>query len=317
MPILQIFAHRYRLGSLAPSGSPVKARTVEAALRAVGQTFSVLGQADPRLLSSGKLDFWLQRQLQYYNKLDPPPTRVKPIPLQILQAAVTFCYTSTSPDAHAVAHMLLLGFFFLLHPSEYAYTTNPDAAPFRICDIHLIIHNRRLNIQTCSDQDLHAATFVALEFTTQKNGVRGELVGLGRSGHPILCPVQAMIARLKHLRLHNAPHTLPIYSVCTQRGWQSITTTLLTEHLRNALSSFPEDLGVTPANISVRSLRASGAMALLCADVDPDRIRLLGRWRSDEMLRYLHVQAFPIVAPLAAQMLRHGFYTLIPNKRVG
>jgi hypothetical protein len=67
----------------------------------------------------------------------------------------------------------------------------------------------------------------------------------------------------------------------------------------------------------VRSLRASGAMALLCADVDLDHIRLLGRWRSDEMLRYLHVQAFPIVAPLAEQMVRHGFYTLIPNNRVG
>jgi len=187
MPILQIFAHRYRLGSLAPSGSPVKARTVEAALRAVGQTFSILGQADPRLIASGKLDFRLQRQLQYYNKLDPPPTRVKPIPLQIIQAVVTFCYTSTSPDAHAVAHMLLLGFFFLLRPGEYAYTTNPDAAPFRICDIHLIAHNRRLNIQTCSDQDLHAAAFVALEFTTQKNGVRGEPGAVGPP-HPMPGP---------------------------------------------------------------------------------------------------------------------------------
>ena len=34
------------------------------------------------------------------------------------------------------------------------------------------------------------------------------------------------------------------------------------------------------------------AMALLCAGVNSDRTRLLGRWRSDEMYRYLHVQAF-------------------------
>jgi len=47
--------------------------------------------------------------------------------------------------------------------------------------------------------------------------------------------------------------------------------------------------GITPHEISVRSLRASGAMSLLCAKVDTDMIRLMGRWRSDEMLRYLHV----------------------------
>ena len=46
-----------------------------------------------------------------------------------------------------------------------------------------------------------------------------------------------------------------------------------------------------PADVSARSLRAAGAMALLCADVDSDRIRLLGRWQSDQMFRYLHVQA--------------------------
>jgi hypothetical protein len=32
-------------------------------------------------------------------------------------------------------------------------------------------------------------------------------------------------------------------------------------------------------------------MALLCAHVDTEIIHLVGRWCSDEMLRYLHVQA--------------------------
>jgi hypothetical protein len=58
-------------------------------------------------------------------------------------------------------------------------------------------------------------------------------------------------------------------------------------------------------------------MALLCADVDPDKIRLLGRWRSDEMLRYLHVQALPIVTPFASLMVRHGYFSFIPNNRMG
>jgi len=88
---------------------------------------------------------------------------------------------------------------------------------------------------------------------------------------------------------------------------------MLTKELRAATSTLRHAVGLHPAEISICSLRASGAMALLCAHVDTDRIRLLGRWRSDEMLCYLHVQAYPVVADLAPAMLQHGNFTLIPN----
>jgi len=55
------------------------------------------------------------------------------------------------------------------------------------------------------------------------------------------------------------------------------------------------------------SFNNSGAMALLCTEVNLDKVRLLGRWHSNEMLCYLHIQAFPVVAPLAAQMVCHGY----------
>ena len=41
------------------------------------------------------------------------------------------------------------------------------------------------------------------------------------------------------------------------------------------------------SDISMRSLQSVRAMALLMARVDPDTIRLLGRWRSDTTLHYL------------------------------
>jgi hypothetical protein len=154
--------------------------------------------------------------------------------------------------------------------------------------------------------------FIALEFTTQKNGVRGEMIGLGKSGHPTWCPVRALLNRALHLRTHNAPPTTPIYSYFTT-SWHRIDTATLTTHLRIAVTALGPHYGISSSDVSVRSLRSSGAMALLCAKVDTDMIRLLGRWRSDEMLRYLHIQSFPIVAPFASQMLRHGHFTLIPN----
>jgi hypothetical protein len=57
-------------------------------------------------------------------------------------------------------------------------------------------------------------------------------------------------------------------------------------------------------------------MALLCAQVDTDIIRLLGRWRSDEMLRYLTVQAAPVMRDFSSRMLNQGSFTLHPNQDV-
>jgi hypothetical protein len=211
--------------------------------------------------------------------------------------------------------MLIVGFFFLLRPGEYAATANPDAAPFRLCDVHILLHSRRLDPLTCIDQELTAATHVALEFTTQKNGVRNELVGLGRSGHPVLCPVLALCNCVRHLRLHNAPLTTPIYYYKDHAIWCPMETSALTAQLRMTATALGATVGISASDISVRSLRSSGAMALLCANVDTDKIRLLGRWHSDEMLRYLHVQALPVVAPLANLMVRHGHFSFIPNNR--
>jgi hypothetical protein len=54
-------------------------------------------------------------------------------------------------------------------------------------------------------------------------------------------------------------------------------------------------------------------MALLCGGVDRDVIRLVGRWKSDAMFRYLHAQALPLIRNLASTMLQHGSFVLAPS----
>ena len=61
--ILQVFAHRYWVGTISPSKNVVRSRTVEDVLRSVGQTFEGLGSQDPRLTLAGKLKLNLRRQL--------------------------------------------------------------------------------------------------------------------------------------------------------------------------------------------------------------------------------------------------------------
>jgi hypothetical protein len=84
--------------------------------------------------------------------------------------------------------------------------------------------------------------------------------------------------------------------------------------LRNGATALYLELGIDPLRISARSLRAGGVMALLCARVDPDIIRLVGRWRLDEMLRYLHLQAYPLMHTFARCMALAGAFTVLPGQ---
>ena len=94
-----------------------------------------------------------------------------------------------------------------------------------------------------------------------------------------------------------------------------VTPTLITKTLQDAVRYLGADLGFLPSEVSARSLRAAGATALLVANIDPDVIRLLGRWRSNEMLRYLHLSAEPVTRRFARQMLQ-AEYTLVPHQLV-
>jgi len=95
-------------------------------------------------------------------------------------------------------------------------------------------------------------------------------------------------------------------------NWNEVKPTDITTLLLQATSELPQ-YNLLPSDVSARSLRASGAMALLCKQVDTDLIRLMGRWRSDEMLRYLHLQAQPVMHSFAEKMLQGGDYSLLPS----
>jgi len=222
---------------------------------------------------------------------------------------------SNDTSSLAVADMITIAFYFLLRPGEY--TGNPsDTTPFRLRDVALFVGAVRLDLRTASNQDIATATFATLEFTTQKNGVRGEVVGLGRSGDPHFCPVAALTSRVLHLKQHGAPSDTNLAMYHYNIRWQPVRPSDVTHALRLAATVLGPTYGFLPSDISARSLRAAGAMALLCAKVDHDTIRLIGRWRSDEMFRYLHVQAAPVMHNFSSRMLRDGTFSLHPSHQV-
>ena len=59
-------------------------------------------------------------------------------------------------------------------------------------------------------------------------------------------------------------------------------------------------------------MRAGGAMYLLMERVDTYTIRLVGRWCSNIVLRYLHTTEQTFKEGLAECMVQQGDYALIP-----
>jgi hypothetical protein len=271
-----------------------------------------MGSPDPRLDITGHLDIRLRRLIQYYKKTDPAPKRLLPLPLALLRAT---CETiRDNPSAtelqRAIADLIQVGFFFLMRCGEYCKVPNAEFHPFCLADVALFCGARRLRILICSRYELTTATAVQLTFTTQKNAVRGEVVGQSTSGDPYFCPVRAIGRRIWQLRRHVAPLTSPLcaYYLTPGSAPRQVKSHHVTQKLRDTARFLP-DLNLPILMIHARALRASGATALLAAPhVDSNAAQLLGRWQSDTMIRYLHVRVQAVRNKYAAHMMHDDLY---------
>ena len=83
-----------------------------------------MGTKDPRLHQFGNINFRLLRHLNAYQREDPPPDCVKPIPFQVILylATTAFAVEAAAEGTKAIADMVILAFFFLLRPGEYTFS---------------------------------------------------------------------------------------------------------------------------------------------------------------------------------------------------
>jgi hypothetical protein len=275
--------------------------------------FLNVGSKDPRLNSAQQIDFRLQGMIKSWKSSNPAPLRVKPILIQFIRQVATLLHLSSASDSlyQATTNMIILAFFFLLRPGEY---TNNDNTPFCLKDIQLFIGSCCLNLQTSSAATLTQSCFESSTFTDQKNGVQGKVIGQASTGNSFVCLVKALVRRVLSLRAQNAPPTTPLSRVFNTPA--QVTPSVLTATLRDYVQYLGPNLGFPSSEVSTQSLWAAGATALLLARADTDVIRLIGRWRSDKMLHYLHAQAYPLMHNYSPLVLDAGNYTLIPNQLI-
>jgi hypothetical protein len=112
-------------------------------------------------------------------------------------------------DHIAIANMLTITFLFLMCPSKYTSTPS-DTTLFTLADVQLFISHCHLNIFLDLEADLLASTFCLYTFMDQKNGVQGEVIGLGHSGSPLMCPILSTIHHILHLCRHHALPSTPL-----------------------------------------------------------------------------------------------------------
>jgi hypothetical protein len=218
-------------------------------------------------------------------------------------------------DEMAIADMINIAFFFLLRPGEYTGTLSDDAA-FKLQDVGLYIQGCKLDLFAANDAEIKSATSVSYTFNTQKNGHRNEKLVHGLSGDPWCCPVKATVRRVLLHRRHKASLATPVASFYRGNRHTLVKARDVAEVLRCAMRLNIHRTGIKPLEISARSLRAGGAVALLHGKVDLSNIRMMGRWHSDAMMCYLHVQAQPIIGKYAARMFNEGTYSFLPDKTV-
>jgi hypothetical protein len=273
-----------------------------------------MGSADPRLDSHGSIDLRLSHQLRHYSKNDPPPRRVQPIPLPVLKHLVHMVTNdpASTESRQAIRDLVILAYYFLMRPGEYCTTPGEDAShPFHLDEVELWRGPRQFDLATASDHELLTSTFCMLVFSDQKNANRGEKVGHATSGDHSFCPVRALARRVLHLRRNQAPPHTPIH--CYYEQFRGRQLRVPSASINLCLKQAALLLGVDPLDITVKAMRATGAMALITARIDGDLIRLLGRWQSDAMLRYLHVQAVPVLQNFARAMNTHGQLQALPD----
>lgn len=279
-------------------------------LRTVGEEIALddVSALDPRYSNAGKLHPAIRKLQTSYAKDDPPPTRVKPIPLPLVAHAVR-AHHSSNEFMKALMDLIIIAFFFLLRPGEHSYDKKENH-PFRLQDVSFQTPTGTTNAATIDEADLALATKVHLQFTTQKNGIKGEHITHGDTTDELQSPLKAVRRRVQHLRANNAPPDTPLHTVFQENGTtRNVRAADITSLLRQSCKTVGKGLGIASKEISARALRAGGAMALLRANVDPVLIRLQGRWKSWTMIRYLHLSATD-TSDFATKMISGGTYVI-------
>ncbi|OWZ01388.1 LOW QUALITY PROTEIN: hypothetical protein PHMEG_00027229 [Phytophthora megakarya] len=209
------------------------------------------------------------------------------------------------PADQALWGILCLAFFLLLRRSEIVTTTSTSSCWFALNAADIAV----IDALGCPTANPGAASAVCIRLSSSKTNQTGASVTrmLGRSGHPLLCPVLGALLLLKSQG--SLPTTIPAAVYTDSTGVpQIVPAERVMKEIKNAARAIGED----PARYGIHSLRSGGATDMCRAGVDALTIQLHGRWASETFKIYTRL-CHESVAHVAARMVgRRGESTALP-----
>ncbi len=171
-----------------------------------------------------------------------------------------------------------------------------------------------------SSEEILRANKVSITFEDQKNRNKLETVTMYSTNDELLCPVKAWsktIFRIMKNETSNSDTPINIY--ITGNKTYEITDKDMIKVLRNAVSEIGKDiLGFEASEIGTHSLRSGGAMAMCLASIEPYRIKLIGRWKSDAFMKYIRKQIEEFTQDISNRMIQNEDFRhvrpFIPNQ---
>ena len=226
----------------------------------------------------------------------PSPKSQKAITPALLRCMAQ--HTSGTVENNAEDHMadLIIGaFFFAMRSCEYAIPKEVGRTiTIRLGGISFFDRQRK-EISHNHPHLLIIAIHVRILFEDQKNREKCETRTHRRSGDPVLCPVlrlgRAVQRVLKFTKKPNSETKLCAVNVPGRRSKViNQENTLLFMRMICEAYGGRRKFGYHPNEIGNRSVRSGAAMALFLKDHSPDKIMLLGRWKSRAFLVYIRPQ---------------------------
>jgi hypothetical protein len=165
-------------------------------------------------------------------------------------------------------------------PTKRSATGLDSQAPFdhRVQAEDCILRDSSGKLVSCEEEDRVHTVTVRFRHAKADQAGRSNSITLGRSGHPLLCPVKGGIIALQ-----------------SRKRWKShYKTGALSGEIRGdqilpLIKSAAQSVGLDPADFALHSIRIGYATALFEAGYDELAIRLAGRWSSDVVGLYTRI----------------------------
>ena len=198
---------------------------------------------------------------------------------------------------------------------EYLKVPNhEDKKTKRLCvrNFRFSIDDRNISV---ASREILNANKISITFEDQKNRTKVETVTLYSTNDEVICPVKSWSKTIfRIMQLENGTLDTPVNTFMNGNQRSEFTSADMISTLRDSVKTLGKDkLGFAPSEVGTHSLRSGGAMAMCLAQVDPYRIKLIGRWKSDSFMRYIRKQIEEFTKDISNRMIENEHFTHVPT----